>query len=91
MASTAMAGSLLPQETGQFKKQDSNDLQLPTFAEGGQAGGLSFSAIGQAGTTQIYDLGGKGKPAVDGDIFQGLQQGLGGSETSLQGKSDTSE
>lgn len=81
-AMPAYAGSLLPQETASKQQNGVNDLQLPTFADGSQAEALTFNTSGQPGSAQMFDLGGKTGTPVGGDLFQGLENSLGGVSTS---------
>lgn len=91
IASPVNAGSLLPQDTVFSEKSDVKDLGLPSFSDGAQADALSFNAIGQGGSTQIYDLGGKPGPAASGDLLQGLPLNLGGTKSAPQGTAKQTE
>ncbi len=90
VASPVGAGSLLPQDTVLTEKNDANDLGLPSFTDGTQSE-LSFSTIGQTGSAQIFDLGGKSDRTAGGDILQGLPLNLGGTKQPPQGTAKQSE
>ncbi|RVU37810.1 hypothetical protein EOI86_00450 [Hwanghaeella grinnelliae] len=87
----ANAGSLVPDNTGYTQKNEAKDLQLPTFSDGSQADALSFNSIGQAGSVEIFDLGGKSAKTSGGDLFQGLEQKFGGETSILGGKTSQTE
>lgn len=79
--SSAQAGSLQSQDTVVFApKSDSKDLGLPSFTDGAQGGTLGFNSIGQTGSVQMFDLGGKNTRQKNADIFQELQMDLSGAK-----------
>ena len=85
VVTSANAGSLQPQNAAFVQKNQSKDLGLPSFNEGTQADAMSFSAIGQSGSVQMFDLGGKNAPAAkSGDVFQELQMNLSGAKQAAQ-------
>lgn len=91
LVSPAIAGSLVPENNGFSKQNETKDQLLPTFSEGAQADSLSFNAIGQAGNAEIFDLGGKTGAAFGGDFVQELERKAGGASMPLEGNSNQTE
>lgn len=90
-ATPAIAGSLVPENTGFSEKNETKDLLSSTFSEGAQADSLSFNAIGQAGNAEIFDLGGTSGAAFGGDFFQELGRNAGGISTPLEENTNQTE
>jgi len=91
LAAPAGAGSLVPEDTGFSERNETKDLLSPTFSDGSQADYASFNAIGQAGTIQTFDLGGKSGAASGGDFLQGLELKASGTSLPLEGNTNQSE
>jgi len=91
LAAPAGAGSLVPEDTGFSEQNETKDLLSPTFSDGSQADYLTFNAIGQAGTIETFDLGGKSDAAPGGDFLQGLELKPSGTSTPLEGNGNQSD
>lgn len=78
-----VAGSLQLQDTSfspEPEAEQEKPLGLPSFSEKTNSDTLSFNAIGQGRSNQLFDLGGNSNGPNNGDFFQELQRNLSGAQ-----------